>query len=230
MATNTTLTGMRGRVRACLGAVRSLSPAAVAVALALGVGGAGIAGAATGGAFILGRANRETSPATLANTRGTPLSLSAPAGRPPLAVNRRALVKNLNAQFVGGLGATQLESTGGFGVAHSTPISATPAPVVDTGDLPAGAYYVNANAYMLIGAGGQGGFCWIQVRGGTGDYQSATGAEGGISAAETTAVFLPHGGRLEEWCGTFKTSSGGSVAQYAAITAIRILSSSPGFS
>lgn len=230
MATITMFTSVRRCGRACLGAVRSLSPAAVAVALALGVGGAGIADAATGGAFILGRANQETSPATLTNTRGTPLALSAPAGRPPLAVNRRALVKNLNAQFVGGLGAAQLQSTGGFGVARSTPIRATPAPVVGTGDLPAGVYYVNANAYMLIGTGGQGGFCWIQVRGGTGDYQSATDAEGGISAAETTAVFLPHGGRLEEWCGTFKTSSSPSVAQYAAITAIRILSSSPGFS
>ena len=229
MGTITTLTSLRRCGRACLGAVRSLSPAAVAVALALGVGGAGIADAATGGAFILGRANKETSPATLANTRGTPLALSAPAGRAPLAVNRRALVKNLNAQFVGGLGSAQLESTGGFGVTNSAPLTNAGAPVVETGDLRAGVYYLTANASMLVGTGGKGAGCWIQRRGGSGDFQSMTSVEGFVSAAETTAMLVPAGGSVQEWCSTFAAGSRGSYVQYAAITAIRILSSSPGF-
>jgi hypothetical protein len=229
MATITTLSRVSGGIRTCLGALRSLSPAAVAVTLALAVGGAGIADAATGGAFILGHANKETSAATLANSRGTPLALSAPAGRPPLAVNRKALVKNLNAQYVGGLGAVQLQSTGGFGVMTSVPLTTTVVPVVQTGALPRGVYYVNASAFMIVGTGGGGAACWIQVRGGTSpDYQSATQAEGDVSAAETSAVLVPAGGRVQEWCGVFKASSGSRVQQ-AEITAIRILSSSPGF-
>jgi hypothetical protein len=229
MATITTLSRVSGGIRTCLGALRSLSPAAVAVTLALAVGGAGIADAATGGAFILGHANKETSAATLANSRGTPLALSAPAGRPPLAVNRKALVKNLNAQYVGGLGAVQLQSTGGFGVVKSVPLTTTVVPVVQTGALPRGVYYVNASAFMIVGTGGGGAACWIQVRGGTSpDYQSATQAEGKVSAAETSAVLVPAGGRVQEWCSVFNASSGSRVQQ-AEITAIRILSSSPGF-
>jgi hypothetical protein len=231
MTTITTLTRVRRCGRACLGAVRSLSPAAVAVTLALAVGGAGIADAATGGAFLLGRTNRETSPATLANTRGTPLALSAPPGRAPLAVNRRAMVQNLNAQFVGGLGAAQLESAGGFGVERGVPLTTTAASVVQTGALRGGVYYVNASAFMSVGTGGQGAFCWIQVLGGSSpDYQSATTGEGDVSAAETSAVLVPSGGRVQEWCGVFHDSSSpGSRVQQAEITAIRILSSSPGF-
>jgi hypothetical protein len=84
-------------------AVSSLSSAAVVVAvLALLFGGAGIAGAATGAAFMLGRSNSETSTAKLSDSRGTPLSLSAPKNTAPLAVNRSAMVKNLNAQYLGG--------------------------------------------------------------------------------------------------------------------------------
>jgi hypothetical protein len=226
------VTSVFRRGSACLGAVRSLSPAAVAVTLALAVGGAGIADAATGGTFILGRANNETSTATLANTRGTPLSLSAPAGRPPLAVNRKALVKNLNAQYTGGLGASQLQSTGGFGVERGDPLTTIVAPVVETGTLPGGIYYVNASAFMFVGTGGGGAFCWIQVRGGSSpDYQSATSGEGDVSAAETSAVLVPAGGRVQEWCGAFHDVSSGQASrvQQANITAIRILSSSPGF-
>ncbi len=40
------------------------------------------AGAATGANFILGKVNSETSQATLNNSKGTPLSLVAPATPP----------------------------------------------------------------------------------------------------------------------------------------------------
>jgi hypothetical protein len=75
--------------RHCLGAVRSLSPAAMIVlTLAFLIGGAGLADAATGGNFILGKANSESSAASLSSSAGTPLALSAPPGKAPLAVNR----------------------------------------------------------------------------------------------------------------------------------------------
>lgn len=112
-----------------LGAVRSLSPAAViAVILALVVGGAGFADAATGGNFILGKANSENSTASLSNSRGTPLKLSAPANVAPLAVNGPAMVANLNANYLGGLSASDLQPTGGdgFTLGNNTPISTSP--------------------------------------------------------------------------------------------------------
>jgi hypothetical protein len=88
---------------------RAVSPAAViVVTMALILGGAGLAGAATGGAFLLGRSNTETSTATLSSSRWTPLSLSAPRNKTPLAVNRGVMVKNLNAQYLGGLSASAL--------------------------------------------------------------------------------------------------------------------------
>jgi len=62
---------------------RPVSPAAVAVTVSLLIGGAGFADAATSGNFLLGKANKETSTASLANSRGTPLALSAPAGKAP---------------------------------------------------------------------------------------------------------------------------------------------------
>jgi hypothetical protein len=83
---------------------------------------------------------------------------------------------------------------------------------------------------MIVGTGGTGAACWIQVRGGSSpDYQSATDGEGDVSAAETSAVLVPAGGRVQEWCGTLEASSTPSRVQQANITAIRILSSSPGF-
>lgn len=98
----------------------------------------GTAYAATGGSFILGRANHETSTASLADSKGTPLALSAPAHRAPLAVNRNTMVKNLNAQYLGGLTATGLAETGGEGfTAPNTraPISSTATIVASTGPL-----------------------------------------------------------------------------------------------
>jgi len=44
-----------------------------------------------------------------------------------------------------------------------------------------------------------------------------------VQAADTAAVTVTAGDRVQEWCGTFGTN--GSVAVDAAITAIRIVSS-----
>src|SRR3954467_13052340 len=91
------------------------APVTIIGAGGLVVWGIGAADAATGGSFVLGKANSETSTATLTNTRGTPLSLRAKSGSPPLAVNSSKLVARLNAAEVGGLAASQLQRrlTGG---------------------------------------------------------------------------------------------------------------------
>src|SRR4051812_27001050 len=85
------------------------APVTIIGAGGLVVWGIGAADAATGGSFVLGKSNSETSTATLTNSRGIPLSLKAKSGSPPLAVNSSKLVARLNAAEVGGLAASQLQ-------------------------------------------------------------------------------------------------------------------------
>ena len=215
--------------RRCLGALRSLSPAAIAVTLALIVGGAGFADAATGGNFILGKANTETSTASLSNSKGTPLKLSAPANVAPLAVNGKAMVANLNANYLGGLSATDVQSTGGAGFTPPgtrIPLPAGPATLVaSTGALAAGTYYVTATAFLSLTAGAEG-TCVVRTASNPNE-NLATGGSTGLQAqaAETVAVSVTAGDSLQEWCGSTVTN-GSAGAAYAGITAIRILSSS----
>jgi hypothetical protein len=216
-----------------LRALRAFSPSAlVALTLALVLGGAGLASAANGGTFILGRANSETATAHLSNSRGTALSLTAPVGRAPLAVNRSALVKNLNAQYTGGLTAAQLRATGGDGFTlpgTNTPIDSKGEVVVSTGPLPAGVYYVTATALLVVQAGDVGGFCHIVKKSAPGTAVSGLGGarqEGYVQAAETTAVAINSGDTLGELCEVGGADVSGSVTYDGGITAIRILSSS----
>ncbi len=209
-------------------ALRSLHPAAAsALTLAFVIGGAGLADAATGGNFILGKANSESSTASLSSSKGTPLSLVAPSGRAPLVVNRHVMVKNLNANYVSGLSATQLKATGGDGIsATSITIGGTQKEVAGTGALPAGTYYVTATAWLDLIAGDNYGLCYI-ARGSAPFAQLTTGGGnspgGHLQAAETIAVTVKAGDSLQEWC--YAGGSNGSAAINAAITAIRILSS-----
>ena len=213
-----------------LGAVRSLSPAAViALTLALVIGGAGLADAATGGSFILGRANSESSTASLSNSKGTPLSLSAPSGKAPLAVNRNVLVKNLNAQYVGGLSATSLQATGGDGFTRPNTRTSLPrlhvVVVATTGPLPAGTYYVTATALLYVDPPDSGGFCYITKASSPNSglsYGGGTQASW-VNAAETVAVAVAARDALQERC---YASGVNNYADNVGITAIRVLSSS----
>jgi hypothetical protein len=210
--------------------VRSLSPAAViALSLALIFGGVGIAGAATGGAFILGRSNSETSTAKLSDSRGTPLSLSAPSNKAPLAVNRSALVKNLNAQYIGGLSAASLKPTGGDGFNSSNISIPSDAytQVATTGPLSAGTYFVTATAQVHVEAGNSGALCLLTLNNDTNNPLQEGGETGGpfVQAAETVAVSVPSKDTVQEWC-TVQGTNNASVLQLAGITAIRVLSTS----
>jgi hypothetical protein len=219
-----------GRYLKLPGFVRSVSPAAVAVTVSLLIGGAGFADAATGGNFLLGKANKETSTASLSDSRGTPLALSAPAGKAPLAVNRTVLVKNLNAQYLGGLTATGLAVTGGEGFTApgtNAPISMTGADddVASTGKLPAGTYYVTATATLQVANGDMGGNCAI-IKGSAPTIPINIGVApvGTYSVAESAAVTVTAGDTLIERCVTF--GNNGSAAYDAGILAIQVLSSS----
>lgn len=86
----------------------TISAAAIGVG-GLAVWGVGTAEAATGGHFLLGKTNHETRMATLSNSKGTPLSLKAKSGSPPLKVNSSKLVPRLNASLLGGVSAAKLQ-------------------------------------------------------------------------------------------------------------------------
>lgn len=232
MGTKTAATAVLTVGGRCVRAVRSLSPVAViATTLVVVLGGVGIADAATGGALILGKSNFENSKASLSSSHGTPLSLSAPENTAPLAVNRRTMVKNLNAQFVGGLSASALKPTGGDDFSAPgkdipiLPLAATR--VAKTGPLPAGIYYVTATAEVDLGSGVPGAMCFITLNGDVSHPLQEGGENGGphIQTAETVAVSVHNKNTLQEWC-EIQGGNGGTEALDAAITAIRVLSSS----
>src|SRR5215472_7391049 len=206
-------TARRGRLPRFL---RSVSPAAVTVTVSLLIGGAGFADAATGGNFILGKANQETSTASLSDAKGTPLALSAPAGKAPLAVNRNVMVHNLNAQYLGGLTAAGLAATGGEGFTApntNAPISygAGPVVVARTGKLPAGTYYVTATAFVEVSPGDGPVVCWITKATAPSHEYDPGGfgqAGGAFTAAETAAVNVTAGDALEEVCQDYGINPG----------------------
>jgi hypothetical protein len=70
--------------------------------------GGSVAYAANGGSLLIGRSNAATALTSLSNSSGTPLSLSAKAGRAPLRVNNATKVTNLNADLLDGIDATSL--------------------------------------------------------------------------------------------------------------------------
>jgi hypothetical protein len=214
-----------GVVRRAGRAVRSLGPATVAVTVALIIGAAGFADAATGGNFLLGRTNADNATSVLSDSTGVPLSLNAPSGKAPLSVNSSLQVNRLNAQYVGGQSAKQLQATGGVGLTApavdvALPQNAT-TPVASTGELPAGTYYVSATAMLLVG-GTTPVYC--RINGAPTNWGGGSGANY-IQAAETTDVTVPAHTVLTEVCFAYGT---GQKAYDAAIMAIRITSSSAG--
>jgi hypothetical protein len=207
--------------------VRGPSPAAIVAAVAIVAGSlavsASMAVASNGRGFVLGRSNSETSSAGLSDSRGTPLSLSAPKNKAPLAVNRSAIVPNLNAQYVGGLGAASLKLTGGSG--YSPPNSDIALAhnsgrvVAKTGKLPAGTYFVTATALIDVSPGDFQGECGLYDPGYAGGEGGSEGP-GYVQAAEDLTVRLTASGVIEEECYVSGTGDG-SEAIDGGITAIR---------
>lgn len=88
----------------------SMFTAGAVVALVLG---SGTAVAATGGKFILGHSNTETSVSTLSNSRGTALTLKSKPGSPALRVNSSVKVPSLNSDRLDGLDSGSFALTRG---------------------------------------------------------------------------------------------------------------------
>lgn len=213
-------------------AVRALSPAAAfALTLAALLGATGIAdGAVSSGAFILGRSNTESATASLASSKGAPLALSAPKNTAPLVVDRNTMVKNLNANAVGGLGSGLTLSGADSFLKVETNQAVTGdvyTQVAGTPKLKAGTYYVTATATINVTIGDSGANCVIEE-----DHDGITMlTEGGgsgdhfIQASESVAVSIPQGGSVQELC-IVDGSVAGSVVDDAGLTAIRISASS----
>lgn len=211
--------------------IRPVSPLAAVAIVSLLFGGAGFADAATGGAFILGKPNSETTQSSLSDKHGTPLSLTAPRGDAPLAVNRTVQVKNLNAEYVGGFRATQLAVTGGAGVTafdSSVSIGQTPSEVATTGSLRSGIYYVSASAELFINPSDVDGACWIALRSNPDAQiaQSYVAGQGDFPVAEVSAVRVTAGDTLQEVCDAGGNT--GSSVFGPNIFAIRVVASSNG--
>ena len=97
------------------------SPATAISIVALFIALSGTAYAATGGNFILGKANSANSLSKLSNSAGTALSLSSKAGTPPLSVSNSVQVPKLNATFLGGNPASSfVQGSGRLASATST--------------------------------------------------------------------------------------------------------------
>jgi hypothetical protein len=205
--------------------------AALTLAAMMLVGGVGVASAATGGSFLLGKSNQESSPASLSSSHGAALALSAPKNTAPFSVNRQKMVSNLNAQLVGGLNAASLKLSGGEGfVPPNADIQLNGdevLPVTGTGRLPAGTYYVTATALIDLTTGDTGATCFIEKDNDINAQYSLGGASGSnfVQVAGTVAVLLKKGDTMHETC-IVDGSNSGSEAIDAGITAIRVLSSS----
>jgi hypothetical protein len=108
------------------------APATVISLIALVFAMSGTAYAATGGDFILGKANTATSVTSLTNNKGTALSLSAGPATPPLKVSNSVQVPSLNASELDGDTSSAFLPTNGT-AANSSELGGQPASNYMTG-------------------------------------------------------------------------------------------------
>jgi len=103
-----------------------LSPATAISVAALVAAMSGTAYAATGGTFILGQHNTATRVSSLANSKGTALSLSSASNAAPLEVSNSVQIPNLNASLLGGQPASAFLAADGT-AANSSELGGVPA-------------------------------------------------------------------------------------------------------
>ena len=147
----------------------------------------------------------------------------------PLAVNRLTMVRNLNAQYVGGATAAALGTSGteafnspGTDTAVTDDADGEDSTVVlQTTTLPAGRYYVTETALLHLAFGDTGGYCDVLL---SSTGWQARGESQGVSwaqSAATAVVNIATPASLTLRCGTIG-SVGGSYASDASLTAIRV--------
>jgi hypothetical protein len=130
--------------------MRRPSPATLIALVALFFSMSGVAYAATGGNFILGKANSAKAVTSLTNKNGTALSLSSAAADPPLTVGNSVQVPNLNASELDGQSSSSFlpasgtaansNELGGQPASSFLPVTGTAANSNDLGGTPASGY------------------------------------------------------------------------------------------
>jgi hypothetical protein len=130
--------------------MRRPSPATLIALVALFFSMSGVAYAATGGNFILGKANSAKAVTSLTNKNGTALSLSSAAADPPLTVGNSVQVPNLNASELDGESssaflpangtAANSNELGGQSASAFLPANGTAANSIELGGTPASGY------------------------------------------------------------------------------------------
>jgi hypothetical protein len=214
-------------------------------ALCLGVGGLGVATAANGGSLILGSSNTATHTTTLTDKSGPVLSLVTKAGKSPLKVNSKGLVKHLNANLLGGVTASTLSSgttaqikidlLEEFGGAHpkgilleapttkgKTPVL-VPTTVMSTKALTAGTYQVNATFLA------EGAVCWVGTKPTQGAQQYAFAEE--LNGSVDTSVKVANRQQIHAYCAGVSSDSSsdeGNVLLSAGMNVVRVQHSTTG--
>jgi hypothetical protein len=207
---------------------RSAAVGAIGI-LSVAVGGLGVATAANGGSLTLGHINTATKTTTLADSSGTPLSLRAKHGKPPLRVNSTTKVKHLNADELDGSSATAL-ATSGSGASTNFPdgsrgiVKTTPTLVTRTGRLQKGTYFVSASASAFTSSATSFLECFVTASRPTSkDEDNASSAEGTfVAIPETVVMSVTQGQQISQYCFVVASRpSTGQISQ-AGIFATRI--------
>jgi hypothetical protein len=199
--------------------------------LSVVIGGIGVATAANGGSLVLGHSNTATSATTLSNSKGTPLSLRARHGKPPLRVNSSTKVRHLNADKLDGSNAARLE-TSGSGVSTNYPdgdrgiVSEKLIKVTQTHALAKGTYYVSASVTVTMTSPTDFLSCVLTATKPTArDEDNAAFATGeAVSLPQTQVIAVKAGQRITQFCEVQSSSALTDTAEVsqAGLTAIRI--------
>lgn len=207
MATMQEPAGLPARAGRRRPAIRRPSPAIAISLVALVFAMSGTAYAATGGTFILGRANKAARVSSLSNSKGTALRLSAKSGAPPLTVSNSVRIPKLNASQLDGIPASGFVTGTGTASSGKTTLIGGGSTAIAT--TPASALIGQCNA-----GGGTGSDLFLTL--GTGSSASWWNYNGvsNSPAGATTAQVTPES--KSDFMVIAQVTNGNTVATYTA--------------
>jgi hypothetical protein len=198
--------------------------------LSVVLGGIGVATAANGGSLVLGHSNTATRTTTLSDSKGTPLSLKARHGKPPLRVNSSKKVRHLNADKLDGSSAAAL-ATSGAGVSTNYPdgergiVPQKLTRVTQTRALAKGTYFVSASLTATTTADADFLTCVLTVGKPTvRDLDESAFATGSpITISQTQVFAIKSGQKITQFCEVdSSTPTDNAEVSQAGLTAIRV--------
>jgi hypothetical protein len=203
-------------------------------AISLTVGSLGIAAAANGGSLVLGHHNTATTTTTLADSKGTPLTLIGKKSKPPLSVNSSQLVKHLNASLLDGQSASGLVAQGSTGQTAAAGPGVTLSDVATDGTVVAmtatlrpGTYYVSATAIVGLKSPSSSVDCFVGTSANEdkADAIAPDSVAGVIALSETVSIKITKPEAIGEYC---LASPAGATGGIGGIYAIKVAHSTTG--